>query len=63
MRLTGLQRWIGKGIETARYRWRSRDYSEPSFVGIGQNVGKSLGEFRRLAAAQTLMKDHQLRLV
>ena len=44
--------------------WRpSRDHQNDSIIENYQNIEKSPGDLRRLAATQTPMKDHQLTLM
>ncbi len=41
----------------------SGDHPNHSIIKIGQNTEKSSGDLRRLAGAQTSVKDHQLTLM
>ena len=40
-----------------------RDHPNDSIIENGQNTEKSPGDLRRLAVTQTLLEDHQLRLM
>ena len=39
------------------------DHPNNCFIAIGQNTKKSPGDFRKLAATQTSVKDYQLTLM
>ena len=44
--------------------WRTgRDYPNDSITENGQNTAKSPGNLRRLAVTQTLVRNHQLKLI
>ena len=51
------------GIGTVGNWRKNRAHSEYSIVEIGQNIKKSSGDPRRLAATQTPIKNFQLRLM
>ena len=54
---------ISKGTGRLGNKKPSGDHPYCSIVKICQNTEKSLGDLRRLAVTQTLVKDHQLTLV
>ena len=54
---------IGKGARRDSNRREKRDHPNYSTVEIGQNTEKSSWDLRRLAVAQTPVKDTQFRLV
>ena len=54
---------IGKGNGKLGNKRTSGDHPDYSFIKIGQNTEKRPGDLRRLAVAQTPLKDHQLALV
>ena len=54
---------IGKGSGRVGNKNTSRDHPNDSTVKISQNTEKSPGDLRRLAIAQTPVKDYQLMLV
>ena len=59
--------WNNHQRHRKRYRdvgnWRmSRDRPNYSIVNTGQNIEESPGDLRRLAVAQSPVKDHQLTL-
>ena len=43
--------------------WTGRDYPNDSITKNGQNAEESPGDLRRIAVTQTLVKDHQLKLM
>ena len=49
-------------LETKKKK-TSEDHPNHSIVEIGQNTEKILGELRRLAVVQTLVRNHQILLV
>ena len=54
---------ITKGTGGVGSGWTNGDHPNNNIIENGQNTEKSLGDLRRLAVAQTPVKDHQLRLM
>ena len=52
-----------KGIGRFGSWWVSGNYPNYSIIENGQNTEKSTGNLRKLAVAQTPVKDHQLTLI
>ena len=56
-------RRIIKGTEGIGGRRTSGEHPNYNIIGNGQNTEKSRGDLRRLAVTQTLVKNHQLKLM
>ena len=52
-----------KGTGKMRNQRACGDYWDYKIIKIGQNTEKSPGDLKRLAVAQTPLKDHQLTLM
>ena len=53
-------KWLVQGLGNKR---AIRDHPNYSIVEVGQDIEKSLGDLRRLAIAQTSVRNHWLTLV
>ena len=54
---------LGKGTERFRNQRMSRDHPYYNIVKISKNTEESSGDLKKLAVAQTQVKDHQLAFI